>query len=411
MIRTILLVALSAAAYSQTRLESLTVEGSALPQKTVLDLAGFHIGANIDQAIIEEGCKRLEETGLFSSINFRYTPTPKNGFALTLTLRDQGSLSAASIDIPGVDENEVWQRLQVIFPPFDHKVPGSDAAQQVVAHQIEAQLGPKLQGQKIVTKIETDFARRKSIVSFQPEHLPRIDSMIFTGNIEMTADQAMAAMLKVTTDRGYTDRQFRGLLENNLRPAFEERGLYRVQFPEVKVQFIDPGAVAVTTKVEEGAKYSLGDVTLAGEDLPADRMLAAAKFRKGEVANWTEIQKSIWEMERPLKRIGYFEAAAKPERIFHDDIHVLDLKISFAKGPLYHFGQLRITGLSPELDAKARKLWEKNPGEPYDFAYPNDFLRTFSKSIDLRQFKRYNVRAEKGPGDHTMDITLVFEPR
>jgi outer membrane protein assembly factor BamA len=356
MIRTILLFGFLSLAYSQTRLESLTVEGSALPQKTVLELSGFHIGASIDRAAIEAGCKRLEETGLFASINFRYAPTPKNGFALTLSLRDQGSVSAASIDIPGVDEGEVWQWLAAGFPAFNRNVPGGDAAQQVVGHQIEAHLGPKLQGQKIVTKMETDFATRKSIVSFQPEHLPRIDSMTFPGAREMTPDQAKAVMQKVTADRGYTDRHFRSLLENNLRPAYEERGLYRVQFPQVKVEFVDPTAVAVSATVVEGAKYSLGEVTLAAEDLPADQMLAAAKFRKGELANWTEIQKSIWEMERPLKRSGYFEAAAKPERIFHDDVHVLDLKMSFPKGPGEDSGRPIRLRLSERLSEDVLKI-------------------------------------------------------
>ena len=116
-------------------------------------------------------------------------------------------------------------------------------------------------------------------------------------------------------------------------------------------------------------------------------------------------------MERPLKRTGYFEAAARAERILHDDVHVLDVKVSFVTGPLYHFGQLHINGLKPELDAKVRKLWEKNPGDPYDYSYPGEFLRSLPKSVDLRQFKRYDVRTEKGPGDHAMDITLVFEPR
>src|SRR5579863_8893170 len=81
-----------------------------------------------------------------------------------------------------------------------------------------------MHGQKVVTKMEVDLATRKSIVSFQPEHLPRIDSMTFVGTREMTGDQARAVMQKVTADRGYTDRQFRSLLENNLRPAYEERG-------------------------------------------------------------------------------------------------------------------------------------------------------------------------------------------
>ena len=410
MIREILFVTSLCFAYSQTPLETLTVEGSALPEKTVLELSGLRIGGNADRAAIEAGCKRLEETGLFSSINYRYAPTPKHGFALTLSLVDQRA-AAASIDVPGVEEDGVWRWLITKFPAFDHKTPSNDAAQQTVARQMEKHLGASLHDQKLVTKLETDFTTGRSIVSFQPEHLPRVASMTFVGNQQMSGDQANAVMQKVVADRGYTDRGFRSLLENNLRPASEERGLYRAQFPQVKIEFVDPSAVAVSISVQEGAKYSLGDVTLSGEDLPSEQMLGAAKFKKGEVANWTLIQKGIWEMERPLKRTGYFEAVARPERIFHDDTSVLDLKIGFAKGPLYHFGQLHINGLNTDMDAKARKAWQKNPGDPYDYSYPNEFMQQFSKSVDLRQFKRYDVRTAKGPGDHTMDVTLVFEPR
>ena len=115
-------------------------------------------------------------------------------------------MSAASIDIPGVDEREVWQWLMVKFPAFDRKIPADDAAQQVIARQIEWHLGAKLNGQKVVAKMESDLRARTSVVSFQPEHLPRIESMTFVGVKEMTQDQARAVMQKVTVDRGYTDR-------------------------------------------------------------------------------------------------------------------------------------------------------------------------------------------------------------
>jgi len=39
-------------------------------------------------------------------------------------------------------------------------------------------------------------------------------------------------------------------------------------------------------------------------------------------------------MEKVVKRTGFFEAAASPDRIFDDTAHVLDLKIRIAKGPL-----------------------------------------------------------------------------
>ena len=183
-------------AYSQNPLETLTVEGSALPEKTILELSGFRMGASIDRSGIEAGCKKLEETGLFSSIKFRYEPTAKNGFALTLSLIDQRRLSAASIDIPGVDEHEVWQWLMGKFPMFDHKVPADDAAQQVIARQIETHLGARSNGQKLVAKMESDLRTRTANVSFQPEHLPRIESMNFVGVREMAQDQARAVMQK-----------------------------------------------------------------------------------------------------------------------------------------------------------------------------------------------------------------------
>ncbi len=142
-----------------------------------------------------------------------------------------------------------------------------------------------------------------------------------------------------------------------------------------------------------------------------DAMLKAAKFRKGEVANWTEIQNSIWELEKPVKRIGYLNAAASPQRILHDDTSVLDLKISVFLGPLFRFGQLQVAGLTPNLEAQARKIWTLKAGDPFDYDYPKDFFRAFFASVDSRQFNKYGLKMQKGAGENVMDFALVFEPR
>jgi outer membrane protein assembly factor BamA len=167
----------------------------------------------------------------------------------------------------------------------------------------------------------------------------------------------------------------------------------------------------VTTSIEEGAKYTLGDVQIVGDKLPGEALRKAAKFRKGEIANWTEIQNSIWELERPVRRLGYLHAAAKPERILHDEQHVLDVKIPFNLGPFYTFGQLQITGLPPNLEAQARKMWSLATGAVFDHDYPKDFFPAFFRSVDSRQFKKFNVTAQKGSGENVMDFVLTFEPR
>jgi len=200
------------------------------------------------------------------------------------------------------------------YPPFDHKVPATDGAQAFVSKKLEIHLGDKLGGQHVVARMETDFKSGKSILSFQPQILPRIDGMSFAGASELTPAELNDMLQKVVGDQGYLERRFREAVELNLRRAYEQRGMYRVKFSGVTIQKTSASSVSVTTTIEEGAKYTLGDVQLAGDALPAEAMFKAAKFRKGAIANWTEIQTGIWEMEKPLKRTGYFDARARPEQ-------------------------------------------------------------------------------------------------
>jgi outer membrane protein assembly factor BamA len=393
-------------------LESVSLEGSAFSKELVLEIAGLRIGSPVNKAAIEAGCLKLKESGFFESINYRYAAGPKRGYVLTLTLADQGPLQDATIDIPGIDENELWQWLVSRYPAFNGKVPESGAAQQFIAGKFEDHLGPRLDGQRLVVRMETDLARGgKMTASFQPETLPRIASMSFSGQSELSAAELLGVMQKVMAGRGYTDRAFRQAVELNLRPAYEQHGMYRVRFPRITMQKASPSSVAVTTAVEEGAKFTLGDVQLVGDNLPVDAMLKAASFKKGQVANWAEIQKGIWELEKPPRRLGYFETRARPERVLHDDQRVLDVRITFYLGPLYRFGQLRITGLTPSLEAQARKVWRLQPGDPFDYAYPMDFLQAFFQSVDARQFKKADPAMHRASAGPVMDITLVFELR
>lgn len=401
------LLAIIEAQDSSFPLESISVEGTAIPKETVLAISGFHLGAPVDKAAIEAGCMKLQASGVFQSINYHYAQGPKHGYALTLTLADQSALSDAVIDIPGVVEDEVWRWLMVQYPGFNHKVPS--AAQDFLARQIEQHLAASLNGQHIVVRLESAIGPQPGLtLSFQPEMLPHVGAMIFKGQNELTSAELVSILQKVNAGDAYTDRRFRQFVEFNLRPAYEEHGMYRVRFPAIAAQRVSGSAVDVTTTVDEGPKFTLGEVQISGDGLPTDAMLAAAKFKKGQIANWTETQRGIWELEKPVKRLGYMSASAKPERILNDDRHVLDIRISVVKGPLYQLGRVSFTGLAPDLEARARKIWGPQPGAPYDYEYPNDFLRALSKSSDLRQFKKFSAKSQAGAGEHVMDVTLII---
>jgi outer membrane translocation and assembly module TamA len=409
----LLLVLCAGPAISQNAafpLESVAIDGSAVPQPVIMEIAGLRLTAPIDKAGIEQACKRLEDSGIFASASYRYAPGPQKGYAVTLSLSDRTPLSGATIDVPGVDEDEAWQWLSARFRRFDRQVPQVDAAQEYLAGEIEQHLGSRMRGQHLTVRMAADLKTGESTVSFQPEVLPRVQSVAFTGNQAVASSELELVLNKIVANTEYTDRKFAAAIDLNLRPVYEEHGFYRVRFAPSSPQWTDAG-VSLTVAITEGERYQLGNVEIAGDDLPIDAMVSAAKFPKGKLANWKQIQGGIWEMERVVKQTGFFEATASPDRSYDDVAHRLDVRIQMNKGPLYHYGAVRITGLSPDLERRARQLWRPKAGDPYDYSYPNDFFQAFSRTVDLRSFRKLNAVTQKGTGDHVVDINLVFESR
>jgi len=118
--------------------------------------------------------------------------------------------------------------------------------------------------------METEFAlRRRLVISFQPATLPRITVVSYAGNHELASADLARIMQKVAAGEGYTDRRFRSLTELNLRPAYEEHGMYRVKFPGITAQNVDPSSVAVTVAIEEGAtEVRIGTALFGTRALP-----------------------------------------------------------------------------------------------------------------------------------------------
>ncbi len=267
-----------------------------------------------------------------------------------------------------------------------------------------------MRGQHLTVRMENDLRVRTLTLSFQPETLPPVQSVAFTGNQAVGGIELDSALKKVVANMDYTARKFAAAVDLNLRAVYEEHGLYRVQFKPSAPQWSGSG-VALSVAITEGPPYQLGKVEIAGDNLPLDAMASAAKLTVGKLANWKQIQQSIWEMEKVVKRTGFFEATAAPDRSYNDEARILDLRVRIQKGPIYHFGEVRITGLSPDLAQRAQRMWKPKAGDPYDYAYPGEFFQAFSRTVDFRNFRKYDALAQKGTGDHVMDINLVFESR
>lgn len=388
-------------------LESVSIEGTSISREAVLAISGLRLGAPLDKEQIETACKQLGDSGLFASVNYKYAPGPKHGYAVTLALEDPSRLAKASIDLPGVDSEKIWQWLQSLYPAFNQQVPMADSAQQFLARQIEEHTRDSLRGQHITVRME---GLGSTLVSFQPEVLPRVASMTFTGQHEISESDLQEPLRNIMAQQGYLDRTYKEYIDLNLRPLYERHGMYRVRFSTVAGK-IENGSVSVATDIEEGPKFTLGDVQFIGDSLPVSAMTDAADFKAGRLANWAAIQTGIDESEKCLKRTGYYQAKAVPERVFDDNKHVLSLRIAYNKGPLFRVGEVQFVGLSPDQLRMAKSAWAAHTGQPFDYQYPNAFRREFFQNVDYRSFKKYSDKIAIHRSEPVVDITMVFEPK
>lgn len=388
-------------------LESVVVQGSGMSRDTVMGMAGLEIGKPVDKTSIEAACAKLGESGLFQDVQYQYKQGPKNGYAVMLALSDQPRLIRATIDVPDVNEPDVWKWISAKYPAYDRRVPEPGAAQEYLARDIENHLGAQLHGHHIVSQMETDVGGGGSLISFHPDFLPQITGLKFVGPNEVPLSEIRPLMMRVLGSDGYMERRFKQAVELNLRGLYEQYGMYRVRFPEVRMERTSEKEVTVTTVIEEGPQYTLGSVDFSGEGVSAREMEKLTKLKSGEIANWREIDRGLFDAMRVFKATGYLDATPNPERVFDDSQHVLSLRVSVNRGPRYTLESVTFTGLTPEQEAKARQSWSLPTGAPYNEYYGSEFYRDFAKAVDVHQFKKWGVNLKRMPG-HVVDVEVLF---
>jgi outer membrane protein assembly factor BamA len=112
-------------------------------------------------------------------------------------------------------------------------------------------------------------------------------------------------------------------------------------------------------------------------------------------------------MYQVLRADGYLSPHGDPDRIFHDDTGVVDLRVDVQKGARFYFGTLEIQGLSSKEIQTAQDMWELRPGAPMDGPYLDDYVR---KVFNLSHGSKSTVNREmavRQPGN-LVDVVLKF---
>ncbi|MGD0618496.1 MAG: hypothetical protein ABSB67_12620, partial [Bryobacteraceae bacterium] len=285
-------------------IETITFAGTDYPTEVLFTASGLHAPMPFSEAALRDAAQRIESTGFFRSVQFRYEPAPDHkGYAVHFELTVDKDSLPGRIDLPGIDEEAVWTAIQAADPLLSRQIPSSDTAQARYIQAIEAYAAQHGQPQKLAARVNGgELGSQRATLVFEPEDLKIIAAVRFTDTYALKPADLEAVLEPIAVNSGYTESRFRQLLDLNVRPIYEEHGYLGVVFDRLRLREDDSGHLIVETHVIDGRVYTLRNVTFDGPGIPEAEMRQAAGFHTGEPANWKVFLQNVAEAERVLKR-------------------------------------------------------------------------------------------------------------
>ena len=110
--------------------QQIVVEGTRLPAQSVIHLAQIKVGEQVNFLKLHAAMGKVTQSGLISNIDFEYESLPDKEIDVVLHLKctDVKPTAKASIQIPQVNEDDVWNWLGQVDPLFTRELPPNEAA-------------------------------------------------------------------------------------------------------------------------------------------------------------------------------------------------------------------------------------------------------------------------------------------
>jgi outer membrane protein assembly factor BamA len=409
------LLALTGAVFAQTQfpLESLRVAGNRqIPAERIVKASGLTIGGPVQKADFDAARERLLATQAFSNVGYEYKPSADaKGFDGLIEVQEANDLFPYRFeDLPAPDA-ALREVLRKVEPLFEERIPATAPMLARYTHAIEQLLENSGNAEfQVAGKLNAETPGELAVLFRPAVARPNIAEVRFVGNEAVPTARLLRTINDVAVGIPYTEAALRQRLDAAIRRVYEARGRIRVSFARIsaeKAAKVD--GLVVTVAVNEGPVYNLGAVRFTGAPSgDAAQIEKVADFRKGEVANFDEVNLGLERVYKRLRGSGYLHATSKVTRDIHDDNHTVDLAIALEPGPRYVFGKLDLNGLDILTEPAIRKMWGTMEGKPFNPEFPDAFLARVREEGVLDNLGKTRSETHIDEASKSVGVTLYF---
>jgi len=391
-------------------LRSIEIKGNKLLKAAQIQtVAALPLGKPLGKKDFDAARDRLLATGYFESVAFHFASGSAKagpGYDATFDVVEVPTVYPVQFEDLPVAAPEIEADLKAHNIFYGPKIPGTQMVLGYYTRQIEQALAARNHPERVVGELVPSGGDEFHVLFRSAEALPPVAFVTFTGNKAISSIFLQNAINDVAFGTPFSRDHFRQLLDNQVRPLYDAKGMIRVAFP---LFTIEPApkvkGVLVHVTVEEGPIYNLGKLALEGAD---SDYLDAAKLKPGTVANFDDMNEAMASVKSQMKRNGYLEVSGTLDRKIDDKAHTVDVLMKMTPGPQYLMGKLTITGLDLNSEPVVRKLWIVEEGKPFNALYPDYFLKRIREDGLFDGLGTTKPLVDRNDATHVVDVTLVF---
>ncbi|WP_452226804.1 outer membrane protein assembly factor BamA [Lacinutrix cladophorae] len=402
----------------------ITVNGnSSFSEQTIITYSGLRKGSEIQipGEDISSAIKKLWNSNLFNDIDIYLLKVEGSTAFLEIRLSDLPELNA--IKITGVKKGKketiikenklekgvkVTENLVTTTKNYLQNKYKKDGFYNAKANINTIEIADSLNKAKVNMVLAIDKGKKV-----------KVKDIVFTGNSVLPENKLRNAM-KNTKKRNYARvwKRSKYIEEDyktdltSLINKYKENGYRDARILSDSLVVNNDNTVSLNINLEEGEKYSFGDISFIGNTVYTDEILKRVlRIKKGETYNGVLLQEKIADDSRPdgddltnlYQNNGYLFSTINPVEI-NAEGNVIDMEIRISEGKPTYFNSVTVTGNDVTNDKVIYRELRTRPGQLYSKA---NVVRTIRELSQLGFFDAEQISTDfknPNPNEGTIDL-------
>ncbi len=408
-------------------LSEITVKGNtSFSEQTIITYSGLRKGTEvmIPGEEISDAIKKLWKSNLFSDIEVYLLKVEGDNAFIEIRLSDLPELK--EVKITGIKKGKHESILK------ENKLLKGTKVTENLVTTTENYLENKFKKEGFLNtnvKVKTTPVVNDSIgksfvnmvVSVDKGQKVKVKNIDFEGNSVLSDKKLRKSMkntkkinpIRILKRSKFIEADYKEDL-SSLVDKYKEIGYRDARILSDSLIINDDKTVSLKIEVEEGEKYTFGDIVFIGNTVYSDQVLKRKlRIEKGDTYNGVQLQKRIADNTRPdaddltnlYQNNGYLFSTVNPVEV-NADGNVIDMEIRISEGKPVYFDKVSVVGNQKTNDHVIYREIRTRPGELYS---KENVVRTIRELSQLGFFDAEQLTPNfKNPNPEEGSIDMEY---